>query len=143
MTKTAKSANASATVEAPRAHPMRDKKYEHYVGTAQNYIQAGVEINGLPVDSVALSILSRFGVVKVVGKTERKPDQRGKASTIYSIQGRPGLSVSIPETAPVLQEKVTHLKATKPEKGSNLQAMAMELKNLAEKFLQNSNSAAA
>lgn len=71
-------------------------QYKSFKGTAQEFMAQGIKVNGAVVDAVALCIMAKYGVAKVVGYAEKPANVRGKAPMIYSIQGKPGFKVEIP-----------------------------------------------
>ena len=68
--------------------------YHAFQGSVKELISQGVKVNGVPVDAVSLSIMSRFGIAKEVGVKEKAPGTRGRAGKIFKLQGKPGFVVT-------------------------------------------------
>lgn len=130
---------AMTTVNAAnskKAHPMKNAKFAEFKGTAKDFEAAGIELNGLPVDSVALSVLAKFKVVRVVGKADKAADQRGKASAIYLLRGRPGQDVTIPEITRALPIPKKEGKKAPVAKAENPQALMQQMRDLLQRMEQ-------
>lgn len=54
-----------------------------FTGTAAEFESNGVHINGKKVEGTALSILSQYGFVKMVGTAKKGEKQRGKPANVY------------------------------------------------------------
>lgn len=54
----------------------------------------GLKINGVPVDSVALSILCKYKIIRVGGFEERAPGKKGREATVYAIKPNAHVRVS-------------------------------------------------
>lgn len=67
--------------------------YKSIQATAKQIEAAGVTVNGVIVDATALSVLARYKVVTVAGLAVKSPHQKGKASSIYLLNGRPDFIV--------------------------------------------------
>ena len=67
--------------------------YKSFKGTAREFIQAGVTINGKDINQPGLSLMAQYGVAKIVGEVERPLGRRGHPEKIYFLQGKPGLRV--------------------------------------------------
>lgn len=63
-------------------------------GTAKQLQEMGLKINGVPVDSVALSILCKYKIIRVGGFEERAPGQKGREATVYAIKPNAHVRVS-------------------------------------------------
>lgn len=63
-------------------------------GTAKQLQDMGLKINGVPVDSVALSILCKYKIIKVAGFIPREPGQKGREATVYAIRPNSVVRVS-------------------------------------------------
>lgn len=105
----AKKAPAATAKTAAKKAPEPAKTESPYIkvlGTAKEIMEKGVWLNGKPVDSVALSVLAKFGTIKEVGKEQRPVGSMGRAGTIYELQGKSGFKLEI-KGAPVKAPKTT------------------------------------
>jgi hypothetical protein len=68
--------------------------YYAFQGSVKELISQGVRVNGVSVDAVSLSIMSRFGIAKEIGVKEKAPGTRGRAGKIFKLQGKPGFVVT-------------------------------------------------
>lgn len=99
---TVKGKTAAAPKEkAPKAEPQK-QVYLTLQGTAKELYAQGAAINGKPLDSVALSVLAKFGAIKTAGVEAKDPKVKGKAGTIFVLTGKPGFKV---EKGIVMQSK--------------------------------------
>jgi len=81
---------------------MQVKSFQSIKATARQIESAQVTVNGNLVDATALSVLARFGLAEVVGHAEKAQHQKGKAPSIYFLQGRDGFVVEFAQAqAPV------------------------------------------
>lgn len=53
--------------------------------TASEFIAAGLRVNGIPIDQVGFSVLSKYGVISVAGKKDKVNGLRGKPGSIYRV----------------------------------------------------------
>lgn len=103
---------STTTTTAPAANPtvipaaQTVKTYQAVSATARQIEALGVKVNGNIVDATALSVMARYGIVQVQGTLDKLPHQRGKAPSVYSLQGREGFIVEFVEPEP---EKITKL----------------------------------
>ena len=74
--------------------------YHAFQGSVKELISQGVKVNGVLVDTVSLSVLSRFGIADEVGVKEKAPGTRGRAGKIFKLQGKPGFVVTAEEVKP-------------------------------------------
>lgn len=51
-------------------------------GTVKDFVENGLKVNGKFIDTVGLSVMGKYGIVKAV--SQRKP-QRGKPAAVYEI----------------------------------------------------------
>lgn len=58
---------------------------EFIQGTASEFIEEGWHYNGQKLDAVAFSILSKYDIISVIGKTQKVEGKRGKPGNIFSI----------------------------------------------------------
>lgn len=98
----------TTTAANPAAQTIRT--YQAVSATARQIEALGVKVNGNIVDATALSVMARYGIVQVQGTLEKLPHQRGKAPSVYSLQGREGFIVEFIEPEP---EKITKLSGTR------------------------------
>lgn len=54
-------------------------------GTAAELVSKGISINGKELDAVAISIMAKYGIIKVIGKEEKVQGKRGKVGNIFAI----------------------------------------------------------
>lgn len=79
---------SAATTEAkPDPFETIVKNGNTYQGTVTQFIQAGVKLNGMKMDSVSLSALGRYKLIPQVG--ERK-SIRGRPAAVYEIESGKG-----------------------------------------------------
>ncbi len=57
-----------------------------FSGTAAEFAEKNVRINGVVVDSVGLSNMAKYGFVKITGKAQKEPNKRGRAGSIYCVE---------------------------------------------------------
>lgn len=93
-TPTQAKAEPKAKPETVKAKP-EQPQYLNIKGTAKEIMEKGVVLNGKYVDSVALSVLAKFGTIKEVGKESRPVGSMGRAGTIYELQGKSGFKLEI------------------------------------------------
>jgi hypothetical protein len=67
--------------------------YQSFKGTAKEWLDAGVKINGKAINQPGLSLLAQYGVAKVVGEVPRPEGKKGHNEKIYQIIGKSGLKV--------------------------------------------------
>jgi len=82
---------------------MSIQSYKSFKGTAREFIQAGVMINGKDINQPGLSLIAQYGVAKIVGEVARPMGKRGHPEKIYFLQGKSGLRV---EWAEVKQDQL-------------------------------------
>lgn len=71
--------------------------YKSFKGTAREFIQAGVTINGKGINQPGLSLMAQYGVAKIVGEAPRSEGKKGHPEKIYTINGKAGLRVEYRE----------------------------------------------
>lgn len=72
-------------------------KFQSFTGTAQEFIKAGVTVNGATLDTASFSILARYGIAKMQGlEVKADPSKRGRCGSVYKLQGHSGFVVKVP-----------------------------------------------
>ena len=74
-----------------------------FAGTAKDFVDAEVSINGRAVDAVSLGGLAKHNVVVFKGYGQKPA--RGKTPTIYGADSRDGFVVNIKNTANIYQDE--------------------------------------
>lgn len=117
----------AAAKTAPATKPQAaTAQYLKVQGTAKEIMEKGVWLNGKPVDSVALSVLAKFGTIKEVGKEVRPVGSMGRAGTIYELQGKSGFKLEIkgtPTKAPVKPQEPQKTEAATQSPATPLEAL--------------------
>lgn len=72
---------------------MTTQVYRSFKGTAREFIDAGVTINGKDINQPGLSLMAQYGVAKTIGEVARPIGKRGHPEKIYEIRGKSGLKV--------------------------------------------------
>ena len=72
---------------------MTSQAYRSFKGTAREFINAGVTINGKDINQPGLSLMAQYGVAKIIGEVQRPEGKRGHPEKIYEIRGKSGLRV--------------------------------------------------
>ena len=72
---------------------MTTQTYKSFKGTAREFIQSGVLINGKEINQPGLSLMAQYGVAKIIGEVARPEGKRGHPEKIYFLQGKSGLRV--------------------------------------------------
>lgn len=83
--------------------PEQSSRFEVFTGTVQEFLRAGVTINGQQLDTVSFSILARYGLAKIAGcEVKKDPSKRGRCGIIYRLQGKSGFSVNVPNKVEIV-----------------------------------------
>ena len=70
-----------------------------YTGTIAQLIAQGLTINGnKPLDQSSMSVLTRLGMAREIGKMEKAPGTRGSAATIWEVDSE--VTVTFDAVAP-------------------------------------------
>ena len=77
--------------------------YKSFKGTAREFIEAGVSLNGKAINQPGLSLMAQYGVAKIVGEVPRPEGKKGHPEKIYLIQGKSGLRVEYREEVKQLE----------------------------------------
>lgn len=64
---------------------MIDSTSDSFIGTASDFISRNATFNGARLEPVSFSILSRHGVIAVVGTEQKVQGKRGKPGSIFKI----------------------------------------------------------
>lgn len=67
--------------------------YQSFKGTAKEWEEAQVKVNGKLITQPMLSIMSQIGVAKILGEVPRPKGKKGHPEKIYQIVGKSGLKV--------------------------------------------------
>lgn len=83
---------------------MTSQVYKSFKGTARQFIDAGVQINGKDINQPGLSLMAQYGVAKIIGEVPRPMGKRGHPEKIYQIVGKSGLKVEWEQSKEKQQE---------------------------------------
>lgn len=71
-------------VNLPVITNVRDSNAAALQGTAAEFVNKRVKINGVEVDAIAMGVLAKFGLVKTVGEASKVEGKRGRPGKILA-----------------------------------------------------------
>lgn len=71
-------------VNLPVISNVRDSNSAALQGTAAEFVQKKVKINGIEVDAISMGVLAKFGLVKTIGDAVKVPGKRGRAGKVLA-----------------------------------------------------------
>lgn len=71
------------------------KSSDNLRGTAAEFVQKKLKVNGVEVDAIAMSVFAKYGLVKVQGEAEKIPGKRGRCGKILAFSSNVNFKVEV------------------------------------------------